>query len=1047
MRKNKIGARKLSQEEITSILPTYNQIHVQINQFRSEKSIGEKTDWEDGRNRDIDQKTNNIGIIGVRGAGKTSILKTLREDLQKHQKENNDIVLPIVVPENMSESSTLMATILGMLSEEVKTKDSEQPKAKYEDCIRKSNLRSCCDNVIKQYTYIQKEYRDILIHEYTTDNQYVSSSEKVFNSDTEFIYKFNQLIEMLMRQSGKEKGLLFVFIDDIDLSTYRCADVVKTLLSYLSNENIVTLISGDLDTFEEALTLDFLRQEQALEKDMLKSEIGNQPILESKKLLAYEYLKKILPPAYRHNIKHWSLEERANYCITGEEAGEGKRLSALLEEALRGWVDPAFFHYMEGGARMSLPYTYCLFDSTSRGLNNVYNVLNDIVRKRQQLDESKEKGNSGEQQKKRREQQKSELKKILLDTIVSSKATYNRYREQIQKRMLMIGSDRDSSNVFFDNACSIIYKAKPSNPDPKGTNAKTTGVAQGQKASNEYEIGDAAERFALYVLVDFAARLLYEEEYGKLTKENEYYIRLKAKAMEDFFFHPEIAEKTLDVSSKGWEDKEGFNLNTIDFKKLSLERLNKCFLLKGDLTLNLAYYKNLPLENVLELYQDSDDAKQKGAAKKETASLRQSIIIALWKAIASAAALNPRKEHGQMSASRQTNDERSESRADAPQLAAGNFIGRNLADKVAELYPIYTMEFLYIREQLSDSMTQNEVLQLFDELWDEAYKNERTSDGNTGTWEEQQRELQAKRILLNTIAQRLKKEGEDTVKEEWEELSGGDILDINGKPIPQETLKKRGAFLKAIDRGALWGEATAEPAAAYLKSEIVRYITKIYRCLYCVNHIGDVESVAERIEQNWIQRHEGEWRLDTGAVIESWKKFYKSEDGVSYTKSKEAKDGVRRNLAGHSFEDKMPYEIYDRILRKLRSLATNDRVWYGRAEAQKVCDALRLCYAVPLDMQNPKNSWYHESYFTFLLQCYYKYKRFLGNAEGMSKDASLLTQIAVTLSEAYLKSDMQIMNTFIDRLNSELAKEKADEKTTIEEFEEIFAKTKEGNRP
>lgn len=154
MRKNKIGARKLSEEEIRLILPTYKQIHVQIEQFRNEKGSNGKVDEEDKRSRDIDQKTNNIGIIGVRGAGKTSILKTLRDDLQKQCRDNNDIVLPIIVPENMSESGTLMATILGMLSEEVKAKDKEQPKGRNEDCIGKSELRSCYESVIKQYTYI-----------------------------------------------------------------------------------------------------------------------------------------------------------------------------------------------------------------------------------------------------------------------------------------------------------------------------------------------------------------------------------------------------------------------------------------------------------------------------------------------------------------------------------------------------------------------------------------------------------------------------------------------------------------------------------------------------------------------------------------------------------------------------------------------------------------------------------------------------------------------------------------------------------------------------
>ncbi len=1021
MRKNKIGARKLSEDEIRLILPTYKQIHVQIEQFRNEKGSNGKVDEEDKRSRDIDQKTNNIGIIGVRGAGKTSILKTLRDDLQKQCRDNNDIVLPIIVPENMSESGTLMATILGMLSEEVKAKDKEQPKGRNEDCIGKSELRSCYESVIKQYTYIQKEYRDILIHEYTTDNQYVSGSEKVFNSDTEFIYKFNQLIEMLMKQSEKEKGLLFVFIDDIDLSTHRCTDVVKTLLSYLSNENIVTLISGDLDTFEEALTLDFLRQEKALEKNMLDSEIGNKTILESKQMLAYEYLKKILPPSYRHNIKHWPLEARGDYCITTEDEKaegkeEGKRLSVLLEEALRGWVAPDFFNYMEGGDKMSLPYTYCLFDSTSRGLNNVYNVLNEIDRAREAEKALKEKEDSTESQeeKAKREQRKSELKKLLLDTIVSSKATYNHYRERIQKRMFLIGSDRNASRVFFDNACSIIYKVKPPKQDPKETDKKNPGTAQGQKAPEEYEIGDAAERFALYVLVDFAARLLYEEEYGTLTGENEYYIRLKAKAMEDFFFHPEVAEKTMDVGSKGWDDKEGVSLNKIEYQNLSLGLLNKCFLLKGDLALNLAYYKNLPLEKVLELYQDIDAAKQKNAAMKDAAELRQSIIIALWKAIASAASLN----------------------------------GKQPLDKVVEYYPIYTMEFLYIRNQLSDSITQNEVMQLFDELWNDANKKEKNQNSYAETWDAQQKELQVKRIIMNTIAQCLKKGDEDSIKVEWEEVSGKEILGSDENVDLQKTFDKRIAFLKAIDKGALWGETTAEAAVAYLRKEIVRYIREVTKCLYSNDFIeGLVMNDADKIKRIWdsAREHKHEWRLDTHDAAKSWEEFDKSEDGASYTKSKQTKDAVQRHLAGHGFADKMPYAIYDRIMRELRSLATNYKVWYGRAESQKVCDALRLSYAIPLD-EKGNDGWYHESYYTFLFQCYYKYKRFLGNGDGISENAALLADIAKILSDGYMKSDNRIMNTFIERLNSELSKEKADDKTTIEEFEAIFAETKERNR-
>lgn len=1021
MQKNKIGARQLTAEEVRLILPTYDQIYIQIDQFRGEKSTERLYKKEKKGNQYIDQKTNNIGIIGVRGAGKTSVLKTIRAELQIRQKENNDIVLPIVVPENMSESSTLMATILGMLSDVVDEKDKEQSKGENGDCIGKSELRSCCDDVIRQYTYIQKEYRDILIHEYTTDNQYVSSSAKVFNSDTEFILKFNQLIEKMMKKSEQGKGLLFVFIDDIDLSTYRCADVVKTLLSYLSNENIVTLISGDLETFEEALTMDFLRQEKALEKDILGERIGKNLLLDSKKRLTYEYLKKILPPVYRHNIKHWSLEERGNYYVMGEEKGEEKRLSDLLEEALKDWIAPAFFRYMEQETNMPLPYTYCLFDSTSRGLNNVYNVLSDIARERKQYEEGqKEKGGNSEEirEQKKIERRKLEQKKMLLDTMVSSKVIYNNHREEIQKRMFTIGLDLESSRVYFDNARSIIYKKRPMDPDSENVNQKGKGRKQDEKKPNPYEIGDPVERFSLYLLVDFAARLLYERDYLKITGNNESYIELKSEAMKDFFFHPDIAEKVLDVDGRNWEGDSKFNPGNVTFKELSPGRLNRCFLVKGDLTLNLAYYKNLPLEKVLELYQDSDSAQKEGTEKSESAvkkesamkkddvDLRQSIIIALWKAITSVAFVN----------------------------------GISELDMVAQYYPVYTMEFLYIRDQLSASKTQNEVMRLFDGLWDTVYNDERGQNGTDATWAAQQKEQRIKRVMMNTIAQDLEGEG-DAIKEKWAEFTYDGIVDGDGKPAEHNVLSKRVALLKAIDSGKLWGEAMAEAAVAYLESEIAGYLQKIKNCLYFNGQDADrlVITDFEKTRKIWESKPGGEWRLDTGAAMDSWKIFCKSKDGVSNTKSKETKRKVREKLLEHGFKDPMPYAIYEDIMEELRKLATNYRVKYGRAEAQMVLDSLQLSYAVLDSSQNTGYSWYNESYFIFLLQCYYKYKRFVGDAEGISQDASLLAEIAKTLSTAYQKSDEQIMNTFMERLNGELAKVQPDIETNIEEYEEIFA--------
>lgn len=712
-------------------------------------------------------------------------MKTIRVQLELNKRKKalnlNDIILPIIVPENMSESGTLMATILGMLSEVIKERDEEEQKRKKgrnADCIRKTSLRLKYDEVIKQYTYIQKEYRDILIRQYTTENDYVNRSTRVFNSDSEFINKFNELIDELVNTGAQDgsSGLLFLFIDDIDLSTYRCADVVKTLLSYLSNENIVTFISGDLETFEEALTLDFLRQENVLNENILNEKVGNNTLLDSKKLLAYEYLKKIIPPAYRYHIKHWSLEEMGKYCIedsAGDRAEEDnytegrenrrnqaeRTLSDLLLLALDGWVDPAFFCYAEIGktqnydnensnqyekenrgahehflGREALPYTYHLFDNTSRGLNNIYNVLSEIaaVRKQQRRDYSKE-------------------KKLLLDTIISSKPIYNKYRSDIQKNYFNVGMTKEDSHVFFDNARNVIYQKHMQ--ELYGYNSSKT-----EEYQEIYHISNPVERFSLFILVDFAARLLYETDYEKQVKADASYRALKEEAMKDLFFHPVIAEKIMDVSNYSWESKNELPLKTgvsindpsendmsekeekkfLALKDMSLKDVNSSFLLKGDLVLNLAYYKNLPLDEMLKLYEVKlpEDADREVFVKAE---LEQNTVIAIWKAFSSIAGVHTKGAVSKI---------------------------------IARYYPVFWKEFAYIRNRMSSSVSQNIAIRLFDDEVNAVLgiHKKKTDKAEPDIQAERRAKAQMRRILSNTLARVLKAHNEDAIQSEWREI-------------------------------------------------------------------------------------------------------------------------------------------------------------------------------------------------------------------------------------------------------------------------------------
>lgn len=205
IQKTKLGARVLSESELNAILPNAKSICDQIEIFRSSIPDINDDQWE------TDQKTNNIGIMGCRGAGKTSILKTFYENLKYRRKEdekdkpdakreNGDIILPLIIPENMSDGITLMDVILGMLKPIVEDR-GESPDSGLGDCIYSGRnlLEKQYNELVKQYCYIKKDYRNILIQQFTTEQNYVDKTKAVFNTDSEFIKLFNRFITKLLQ--------------------------------------------------------------------------------------------------------------------------------------------------------------------------------------------------------------------------------------------------------------------------------------------------------------------------------------------------------------------------------------------------------------------------------------------------------------------------------------------------------------------------------------------------------------------------------------------------------------------------------------------------------------------------------------------------------------------------------------------------------------------------------------------------------------------------------------------------------------------------------
>lgn len=172
--------------------------------------------------------------------------------------------------------------------------------------------------------------------------------------------------------------------------------------------------------------------------------------------------------------------------------------------------------------------------------------------------------------------------------------------------------------------------------------------------------------------------------------------------------------------------------------------------------------------------------------------------------------------------------------------------------------------------------------------------------------------------------------------------------------------------------------------------------------------------------------------MDISIANMSWETFLYSYDGKSETKAYKAKEAIKDIVGEDNFNRKISYAGYEEIISILGALARNYRVWYGRAESQKVLDVLQQSHAVA----ETDDIWDRvESYFTFLLQCYYKRKRATGDMGSIFQDASSLAEITKVLADVYSESDKQALGTFIDKLNKQLP----EEKISIEEFEELFS--------
>ncbi|SDD54726.1 hypothetical protein SAMN05428987_5235 [Paenibacillus sp. CF095] len=478
-----IGARALG-DQIYKIMPTYDLLLEQLKETRliAEKQYDKSQHQRSGLNKQ--DFNNTVGIFGPRGTGKSSALYTLRDELSD---DKLNILLPLIEPDNFGENTKIIGSIVGLLCEEgrkllhllkYESDVTDSIGAYFNNGILKPNnpLRQIIDETIEYHLYTERQYRDILGQNYADFATHIRKSERLLIPDIEFKKKLMILIDTIVNLkkllASKEKiskngtlkadsisgvPLIYIFIDDIDLKTSKTRELMDALLQYTNHPNIITVLSGDYEILTESLTLALLQDEPLQELGLgaydslklIEREIGvtrdedletrsaekkeTFTILKRKTGLAHEYLKKIIPPARRHQLVKWNEKTIPNFGF-GDET--------LLDQLVKLLGEWSIFSYKEidkkkrEATRKAIYRSYLIFDERPRGIVNAYYHLNQLLKAKQD-----EKPNELEKH--------FQLVKAFIDTLILSNSKLLPQQEFIYEKFLLWGSEAKSSSIQY----------------------------------------------------------------------------------------------------------------------------------------------------------------------------------------------------------------------------------------------------------------------------------------------------------------------------------------------------------------------------------------------------------------------------------------------------------------------------------------------------------------------------------------------------------------------------------------------------------------------
>lgn len=413
---HKVGVKLLSDIQLKNILPNYKNIFAKIDQCR-EAAKGDpnrQTNLRKYYQHNL-MYDNVFSVLGKRGTGKTSVAFTLQKKIKRDKKHwEYDVVLPLIIPEVIPESCTVLGWILAIVKEQMD--ELEKSIHKLEKESRGERYRSRCrhseemeerDTLVKKLEEIsqmfyagsynpsnEKSYYRAINYSVQQAEDYYKFAKEIANLWDAWIERIKEEYALKNDEAGNDICPMIYFIfDDVDLAPEKISEILSVIIKYLSHPNIIVIITADEKLFLEVIEnqldqkigrlpgewREYLNRStedkygiwgrEAAVKNKDSEDVVNQT--------AAMYLGKVLPPSTRYYLRlfHTAKQKERFY------AEEGQTLGAVIVSRIDelataiGNQDDNFMIVND----MLINFYLKFFGNTSRQINNAYISFNELV--------------------------------------------------------------------------------------------------------------------------------------------------------------------------------------------------------------------------------------------------------------------------------------------------------------------------------------------------------------------------------------------------------------------------------------------------------------------------------------------------------------------------------------------------------------------------------------------------------------------------------------------------------------------------------------------